>query len=152
MEMMILGILGPVSRCEWSLEPWDEALLSTVGLNFSCNHGSTRQAERKKLFQEKDELQNESSNTNKKHFNSLKRLKRCVCFCCYSRILSNWVCILLQVVFLGMFVSSAFWGKLCDQYGRKSVNNAVNLLELFTTWVAVLYIFWPESLHWVTSV
>ncbi|XP_028400300.1 synaptic vesicle 2-related protein-like [Dendronephthya gigantea] len=53
MEMMILAILGPVSRCEWSLEPWDEALLSTV-------------------------------------------------------------------VFVGMFVSSALWGKICDLYGRKS--------------------------------
>lgn len=30
MEMMILAILGPVSRCEWHLEPWNEALLSTV--------------------------------------------------------------------------------------------------------------------------
>ena len=53
MEMMILAILGPVSRCEWFLEPWDEALLSTV-------------------------------------------------------------------VFVGMFVSSSLWGKVCDQYGRKS--------------------------------
>lgn len=32
------------------------------------------------------------------------------------------MCSFLQVVFVGMFVSSALWGKVCDQYGRKSVN------------------------------
>ena len=30
MEMMLLSILGPILMCEWQLQPWQEALISTA--------------------------------------------------------------------------------------------------------------------------
>ncbi|XP_046839414.1 synaptic vesicle 2-related protein-like [Xenia sp. Carnegie-2017] len=78
MEMMILAILGPVSRCEWFLKAWEEALLSTV-------------------------------------------------------------------VFVGMFVSSALWGKMCDLYGRKS---GIVLSSAWIMYFGVLSSFSP-SYNWI---
>ena len=55
MEMMILSILAPALHCDWLLNEWQKASITTV-------------------------------------------------------------------VFMGMMLSGAIWGKLCDMYGRKTVN------------------------------
>jgi len=39
MEMMILSILSPALHCEWALEPWQQALITTVSYStsFGCS-------------------------------------------------------------------------------------------------------------------
>lgn len=32
MEVMLLAVLSPIVKCEWSLEPWQQALLTSVGM------------------------------------------------------------------------------------------------------------------------
>ena len=38
MEIMVLSILGPVLLCEWNLQTWEEALITTVTIDnyFRC--------------------------------------------------------------------------------------------------------------------
>jgi MFS family permease len=73
MEMMILSILAPALHCDWLLNEWEKALITTV-------------------------------------------------------------------VFCGMMLSGAFWGKMCDQYGRKS---CLILCTLFTFYFGTLSAFSP---------
>lgn len=74
MEMMILSILAPALHCDWLLNEWQKALITTVLIKYSIAF-------------------------------SYKFL----------------ICDLSKVVFCGMMLSGAIWGKLCDFYGRKAV-------------------------------
>ena len=73
MEMMILSILAPALHCDWLLNEWEKALITTI-------------------------------------------------------------------VFCGMMLSGAFWGKMCDQYGRKA---CLILCTLFTFFFGALSAFSP---------
>ena len=51
--------------------------------------------------------------------------------------LKHVVCELFQVVFCGMMLSGAIWGKMCDLYGRKAVSDArIHCIQLFKTTIS----------------
>ena len=44
----------------------------------------------------------------------------------------------LQIVFGGMMLSSGFWGKICDKYGRKTVSYYSPLNALYFVFSVVI--------------
>ena len=36
MEIMLIAVVSPVIRCEWQLENWQVALVTTVSAHFLC--------------------------------------------------------------------------------------------------------------------